>query len=468
MIKEHVQAFKRLMFITDLCLVAISFFIGHIIMDKSAELSDVSFYFEPLAILLVVVGASLSYFEMYTSFRVKNLFEILILILKVVLTSFIIFSGLIYIFKITTMNRALTVMIFVIIAALLAVEKFSIILFFRYLRRKGYNYRLILVVGTGKRAQRFIELVHEHAEWGLRVMGIVDEDRSKIGEVINGHKVIGGFDDIESIIHNQVVDEAVFVIPRSWLLKIEPLLFLFEIQGIKTSVAVDLFELKIAKAKQEHFHEIPLLTFQIPPDQIWQLMIKRIFDVVSSGLALLFLMPLFIVVALIIKVTDRGAVLFKQKRCTLSGRKFILYKFRTMVEDAEEKLAELKMQNELNGPAFKMENDPRIIKVGKFLRKFSLDELPQLWNVFIGDMSMVGPRPAIPIEIEKYDNWQRRRLSMRAGITCIWQVEGRNKIVDFNEWMEMDLKYIDNWSLLLDFKILLKTIPIVIFGIGAK
>lgn len=145
-----------------------------------------------------------------------------------------------------------------------------------------------------------------------------------------------------------------------------------------------------------------------------------------------------------------------------------MYKFRTMVEDAEQRLAELMEKNEMQGPAFKMENDPRITPLGKFLRKFSIDELPQLWNVFKRDMSIVGPRPPLPDEVKKYDNWQRRRLSMRPGITCIWQVEGRNKITDFNEWTKLDLQYIDHWSILGDFKILLKTVPIVLLGVGAK
>jgi len=152
----------------------------------------------------------------------------------------------------------------------------------------------------------------------------------------------------------------------------------------------------------------------------------------------------------------------------LYGRKFIFYKFRTMVVDAEAKLKDLLKYNEMVGPVFKMTDDPRITKTGKWLRKFSLDELPQLWNVFKGDMSLVGPRPPLPHEVEKYDAWQRRRLSMRPGITCLWQMSGRNKIIDFKEWMKLDLEYIDNWSLWLDFKILFKTIPVVLLGIGAK
>ena len=178
--------------------------------------------------------------------------------------------------------------------------------------------------------------------------------------------------------------------------------------------------------------------------------------------------PVFIITAIIIKATSKGPVFFNQERSGLNGRRFILYKFRTMVVDAETRLKDLLSSNEMNGPVFKMTQDPRITKIGKILRRFSIDELPQLWNVFKGDMSIVGPRPPIPEEVKNYDYWHRRKLSMRPGITCLWQVGGRSKITDFSEWMRLDLKYIDNWSLWLDCKILLKTIPTVLFGIGAK
>jgi len=187
-----------------------------------------------------------------------------------------------------------------------------------------------------------------------------------------------------------------------------------------------------------------------------------------SSAVLIFLSPLFLAIAIAIKATSKGPVFFRQERCSLNGRKFTLYKFRTMDSDAELKQGELLERNEMKGPVFKIEDDPRITSVGKVLRKFSLDEFPQLWNVFEGDMSLVGPRPPIPAEVEKYESWHRRRLSMRPGITCLWQVGGRNKITDFDEWTKLDLEYIDKWSLWLDFKILFKTIPVVALGIGAK
>ena len=227
-------------------------------------------------------------------------------------------------------------------------------------------------------------------------------------------------------------------------------------------------EQKISSAKYSDFHGVPLLTFESAPTNEWQLAAKRLFDLFLSLMLLIMLSPIFLFVAVAIKFTSKGPVLFRQQRCGLNGRRFRFYKFRTMTEGAEEKLSELIAHNEMSGPVFKMENDPRVTPVGRFLRRFSLDELPQLWNVFLGQMSFVGPRPPLPKEVNRYDNWQRRRLSMKPGLTCLWQVRGRNRISDFNEWMKLDLEYIDNWSLWLDLELFFKTIPAVLLAKGAK
>jgi exopolysaccharide biosynthesis polyprenyl glycosylphosphotransferase len=184
-------------------------------------------------------------------------------------------------------------------------------------------------------------------------------------------------------------------------------------------------------------------------------------------LLLVLLMPLMIVIGLLVKLTSVGPIIYRQVRCGLYGRKFVLYKFRSMHQGAEDVLWEIRHLNEMDGPVFKMRNDPRVTPFGRFLRKSSIDELPQLWNVIKGDMSLVGPRAPLPEEVKEYTRWQRRRLSVKPGITCLWQVSGRNEI-DFHEWMKLDLQYIDNWSLLLDLKILLRTFPVVLLGKGAR
>ncbi|MDD4900452.1 MAG: sugar transferase, partial [Candidatus Omnitrophica bacterium] len=288
------------------------------------------------------------------------------------------------------------------------------------------------------------------------------------GQEIYGYRVLGALKNLTEIAHQNVIDEAIFVVPRSWLNRIEEGMAFLEKEGIRMHLAVDYFEMQVAKAKQTDFNGFPLLTFETTPDRLWHLLIKRLIDTSLSTLLIVILSPLFLLIAFLIKVTSSGPVFFKQKRCGRNVRTFTLYKFRTMVENAEEILLGLREQNEMTGPAFKIKHDPRLTCIGAFLRKTSLDELPQLFNVLRGEMSLVGPRPPIPMEVNAYESWQRRRLSMRPGITCLWQVNGRNLIKDFDKWMKLDLYYIDHWSLWLDIKIMFKTIPVVLFGIGAE
>ncbi len=215
------------------------------------------------------------------------------------------------------------------------------------------------------------------------------------------------------------------------------------------------------------FEGFPLLSFSTTPTNEALLLIRRILDVALAAFLLVVTFPVSLITALLIKLTSPGPVLFKQERCGLNGRLFVMYKFRSMVGNAEQLRFELDALNEMDGPVFKSSRDPRITLIGKIIRRFSIDEVPQLYNVLRGDMSLVGPRPPLPQEVARYERWQRRRLSMKPGITCLWQISGRNE-VSFDDWMKLDLTYIDNWSLLLDLKILLKTVPVVLLGRGAK
>jgi len=216
------------------------------------------------------------------------------------------------------------------------------------------------------------------------------------------------------------------------------------------------------------FDGFPLLSFSTTPTNEALMFVRRILDMVLAFLLLSIFGPLVMLpTAILIKLTSPGPVLFKQKRCGLNGRQFVMYKFRSMVDNAEQLRFELEALNEMDGPVFKSSRDPRITAIGKLIRRFSVDELPQVFNVIRGDMSLVGPRPPLPEEVARYERWQRRRLSMKPGMTCLWQISGRNE-VSFEDWMKLDLTYIDNWSLLLDLKILLKTVPVVLLGRGAK
>jgi exopolysaccharide biosynthesis polyprenyl glycosylphosphotransferase len=372
-------------------------------------------------------------------------------------------------FKLKFVSRAFFIIFMMMSLLLIAVSKISIFYIMQHARRQGHNIRRILVVGSGTRAAQAIRKIQEHKEWGFKVVGAVDYETERRGKEVDdtGTNVIGLLEDIPKILKSYSVDEVIFIVPRSKLGLIENSLYVCETLGVKASLAADIFELKIAKAHQADLEGMPLITFETTVTKEGELFFKRALDIIVSGVGIIILSPFLLIICLLIMMTSRGSVLFIQKRVGLNGRSFVLYKFRSMYKGAHLKLSELAGLNEMKGPVFKIRNDPRITPIGKFLRKFSIDEIPQLFNVFTGEMSLVGPRPPIPKEVRQYEPWQRRRLSMRPGITCLWQVSGRSKKVDFDEWMKLDLQYIDNWSLWLDLKILAKTIPVVLIGKGA-
>jgi exopolysaccharide biosynthesis polyprenyl glycosylphosphotransferase len=362
---------------------------------------------------------------------------------------------------------------FLLSVGLLAAERGLVITCYRLMLRRGYFHRNLFIVGTGPRTAELIRTIRSHVRWGIRIIGLLDEDLQRAVRFVSRHKLagvatVGTLAQLPDLLRQYAVDEVVFVVPRSWMSRIEQAVRACELAGVRATVAVDLFNLRVARSLSSDLNGIPLISFDTAPTDQWQLAVKRVVDVSVSSLALLILLPLLPLVALVVKATSPGPILFRQIRCGLNGRRFTLYKLRSMAADAEAKQAELAHLNELNGPVFKATNDPRLTPIGKWLRKTSIDELPQLVNVLKGEMSLVGPRPPLPSEVEQYEPWQRRRLSMRPGITGYWQVNGRNHIRDFDKWMALDLEYIDRWSLGLDLKILLKTVPAVLVGKGAK
>jgi exopolysaccharide biosynthesis polyprenyl glycosylphosphotransferase len=328
----------------------------------------------------------------------------------------------------------------------------------------------MLIVGTSARAVQFARRIENNAEFGYRIIGFVDDDWQGTEEFRGtGYKIVADFAGLRTFLRENVVDEVAMALPmRSLHSHASIVAALCEEQGIVLRFASNLFDLKTAKSRADEFEGHSVIThYTGGMTDGPSIMVKRAFDFMVSLVLIVMLSPVFLLAAALIKLSSRGPVFFVQNRLGLNKRRFKIYKFRTMVPDAEKKMKEVEHLNEVSGPVFKIKNDPRITGVGKFLRKTSIDELPQLFNVLNGDMSLVGPRPLPVRDYEGFsEDWQRRRFSVRPGITCIWQVGGRSSI-SFEKWMELDLQYIDKWSLWLDFEILLRTIPAVLKGSGA-
>ncbi len=324
-----------------------------------------------------------------------------------------------------------------------------------------------MVVGTGERAIRLARVVEESAKYGVRLRGFFSESGGGPSEITLGavHKVYP-IAELPSFLRQHVVDEVIFAVGSESLAELEEVFLLCDQEGVRTRVAVDFFPHVNSTVSLERLESTPLLTFTAAPDDEIRLLVKRLTDVAIAAAGLLVLAPFMAAVAVLIRLTSPGPAIFTQVRCGLNGRRFRFYKFRSMCENAEQLKSSLAHLN-TRQTAFKIPDDPRLTPVGRYLRKFSIDEWPQLWNVLRGDMSLVGPRPAVPNEVELYQQWQRRRLRMRPGLTCLWAVSGRDN-VDFDRWMKLDMQYIDNWSLALDWKILLRTIPRVLTGHGAN
>ncbi len=334
-----------------------------------------------------------------------------------------------------------------------------------FMRLHGRNLRAVLIIGTNHRALKFAKAIEARPELGYYVAGFVDEEWDGIaGFKKGGHKLVAGLKELSGYIANNVVDEVVVALPvSSAYIYSSRIVSLCQEQGLTVRFVSQIFDPRLANGKLDIFDNEPMLSLEGTPDESFSKLFKRMMDRCAAVVLLLMLLPLFLLVAAAIKLTSKGPVFFKQQRVGLNKRLFSVYKFRTMVEDAEERLKDLEHLNEVSGPVFKLEKDPRLTPIGDFLRRSSIDELPQLINVLLGDMSLVGPRPLPERDYKGFDtDAHRRRLSVRPGITCIWQVSGRNSI-PFEEWMKMDLAYIDKWSIWLDFKLLLRTIPVVLW-----
>jgi exopolysaccharide biosynthesis polyprenyl glycosylphosphotransferase len=339
----------------------------------------------------------------------------------------------------------------------------------KYFRSHGINVRHVLIVGTNSRTLRFSRKLLAKPDLGYSLLGFVDNPWPGLTEFEQaGGKVVSDFKNFPDYLRQNVVDEVIIGLPlKSQYQLAQKIVSFCEEQGIMVRYLSSIFTPKLKSAEPEDLEVDSVITLY---DSSWDglsVFFKRLLDITLPLIFLPLLFPFFILVGLAIKLTSSGSVFFSQERLGINKRRFKLYKFRTMVQGAEKRIHELEHLNETDGPTFKLANDPRVTQLGRWLRKTSIDELPQLWNVFKGDMSLVGPRPLPVRDYQGFDqDWQRRRFSVKPGITCLWQISGRSSL-SFIEWMELDMQYIDQWSFWLDIKILLMTIPAVLIGRGA-
>ena len=385
-------------------------------------------------------------------------------VLRATLVQLALTLSLLYFFKLPDVSRLLLVVVFPALAGAAIGIRIVIRQFLVLARDKGRNVRYMLILGANSRAKAFADLVENHAELGLVVIGHLKADPTDGGIVLD-RPLLGMLDDLEAVLHSQIVDEVGICLPFAMEELIEDAVFVCEQEGKVVRMPIAPVERALTTGRLESIDGVGVYSLANGPDRAVGLFLKRVLDLAGGALAMVVLSPVIAALALAVKADSAGPVFFRQERVGLHGRSFAVVKFRSMCSDAEDRLDDLREHNEINGHAFKLRDDPRITRVGRFLRRSSLDELPQLWNVVRGQMSLVGPRPPLPSEVAAYDTWHRRRLSMKPGMTGLWQVGARHS-PEFDHWVEQDLEYIDSWSLWLDFKIMARTVPAVLSGSG--
>ena len=451
MIDQRKRIFAVNLWFVDLVLTTASFYLAY----RLRQLVDLQGYtvlrlpeyLWLLAIILPVWAVMLPLFRVYSDLTASPVDQIIRLTKGVFFAWLTLLAAQFFVSE-DAFDRHRLIAVFTLVINYFLLVAYRIVLI-KLKKHGALDVRHVAVVGSCDAARDFARKIEEHRVWGLHLVGIFDQK------------------DVKGLLERGGLDELIVVTDNEPLSEFTDTFLLCEELGVTARVVLNFFPHSFARTELEQFGEFPLLSFSTTPTNEALFFVRRIMDLV---IVCIFGIPILLVIgisSIAIRLTSPGPVFFKQERCGLNGRLFTMYKLRSMVNNSEQALFELETLNEMDGPVFKSSRDPRRTKVGKFLRKFSIDEFPQFYNVLRGDMSLVGPRPPLPQEVARYERWQRRRLSMKPGITCLWQISGRNE-VSFQEWMKLDLTYIDNWSLLLDLKILLKTVPVVLLGRGAR
>jgi exopolysaccharide biosynthesis polyprenyl glycosylphosphotransferase len=468
MLRENLRILKRLVFAADLSLVALSLQLAVVIDNTRFGLNAGLFSSDELLLPAVLIwGLALWFHPDCYAFRLKKVSEIMKRSIGASMTAAGVLLAYIFVTGYFEWHRMRVALFLALATAFLVLLRIAISSLLQYYRRNGYNYQTVLIIGTGELARDFADRILNNLHFGLKIIGFLDwEQRADLWR-FRDIPCIGYLSDLPEILKRRQVDYVVFAVEKNHLHIIENSVEICEEMGVPVSVLADFFHLKLAKRRVDSFFGAPMICYDPAPTLSPSIVVKAVFDRALALIGILLSAPVMAAATLAVWLSSPGPVIFRQQRCGLNGRMFTLYKFRTMIRNAEELKKNLMRFNEIDGAAFKMTNDPRITATGRFLRKTSIDELPQLFNILKGDMSFVGPRPPLSEEVAGYDRWQRRKLSMKPGLTCLWQISGRSD-VSFTDWMKLDLEYIDNWSLKRDAEILVRTVPAVLKGTGAR
>lgn len=461
--------FRRLLLILDLALVALAYCGVLALVDELRPEAKIDFlaHLGLLPIVLAAFATARAVFGRKVDLGRYTLRTQIACVLKELGIALGFAVVMIFALKLEYFSRFFFVsFVLAVVAVLIGMRLLIIWWYFIKHREATDNYLNVLIIGSGVRARKIAGRIRSSYVWGTNVVGFLDPEGVSAGRR-KDDEILGHVNDISKILRDYVVEEVIVAVPRSLLSTIQPIAEACEEEGVRLRFMVDLFDLKPARVHLTMVQDVPLVTFEAVAQNEFSLIAKRIFDLIATLVMLPIIAPLFAIVAIAIKVDSPGPVFFTQNRVGLHKRKFEMYKFRSMVVDAEERMKEIEHLNEAQGANFKIKNDPRVTRVGRILRKSSIDELPQLINVVKGDMSLVGPRPMSLRDVSLFDKGvQRKRFSVRPGITGLWQVSGRSDLA-FDRWIELDLRYIETWSLGLDIKILFKTVPAVLKGSGA-
>ncbi|MEP6698527.1 MAG: sugar transferase [Verrucomicrobiota bacterium] len=447
----------------DAFLLALSLFAAHTLRFYSTDWFHLSKSIDPFAnyqwLLVVIMPFGPIFLDLqgfYQSPLGKTVWKSFVQILRAMIYLSIMASAGVIFLRLSIANRT-TPLLFILIGTIVLLVKERFII--GHIRRRALRGELrerVLLAGVPQDIAALEQSFTPDQEVLMEICDRIDIEKQPLSDLVEA-------------MHRHAVARVIFAAGHSQLNRVEQAIGVCEVEGVPAWLLADFIQTSIAQPDFDAFAGRPMLVFRTTPDVSWALLVKAIIDRLGAFIALGVLALPMVCIALAIRITSKGPAIFRQQRAGKYGKPFTMYKFRSMSDDAEMRRAELMPFNLMSGPVFKIESDPRVTPLGRWLRRTSMDELPQLVNVLLGDMSLVGPRPLPIYEVEKFENTaQRRRLSVKPGLTCLWQISGRNELKDFSDWVRLDLDYIDRWSLGLDFKILLRTIPAVIFGLGAK